>query len=301
MLSAQTAPPREPRQVLTALNGVKVDPAAIYKLEPSSHIELRRGDAKLLFEEGHLGFFCSLNGRITGAVFSGRGHILAIPRDPVEKQQLAHFLGAPVVDQDFSSAYLRFTDDTVSELRGELQHANIQPQANNAFSEGWQASVLSRNPLYSFRILSEFYSQKPRPYFTATLGGVSQGSFDFVYDLEREEPQLFGQSRKAGGVDYYDVWSSYCPPGIRPPPVAFQALSYRIETTIHPDDSVSGVSVVRVRATQSGDRLIAFQFSGLLNIEAVSLGAESLPSFPDSISTPEERAASGNDLLYVLL
>jgi hypothetical protein len=297
-LNAQQAPPRE---LLAALNRVQVDPAAIYKVDSSSRLELRRGDAKLLFEEGYLGFFTSLDGQVTGAVFSGRGHILAIPRDPVEKQQLAHFLGAPMIDQDFSSGYLRFTDDTASELRGDLQRAHIEPQANNAFIDGWQASVLSRNSAHSFRILLESYSKTPHPYFTATLGGVSQGSFDFVFDQDRDEPQLFGQSRKAGGLDYYDVWSSYCPPGIRPPPVAFHALSYRIETTIHLDNSINGISTIHVRAAQSGERLIPFQFSRLLNIEAVTLGTESLSSFPDSSSTPEERAASGNDLLYVLL
>ncbi len=301
LLNAQQAPPREPRELLAALNRVQVDPAAVYKVDSSSRIELRRGDAKLLFEEGYLGFFTALDGRVTGAVFSGRGHILAIPRDPVEKQQLAHFLGAPMIDQDFSSAYLRFTDATVSELRDDLQRAHIEPQTNSAFVDGWQASVLSRNPAHSFRILSESYSQTPRPYFTATLGGVSQGSFDFVYDLERGEPQLFGQSRKVGGLDYYDVWSSYCPPGTRPPAVPFQALSYRIETTVHPDNSISGVSVVRIRAAQSGERLIPFQFSRLLNVEAVTAGTEPLFSFPDSSSTPEERVASGSDLLYVLL
>ena len=301
LLNAQQAPPREPRELLAALNRVQVDPGAVYKVDSSSRIELRRGDAKLLFEEGYLGFFTALDGKVTGAVFSGRGHILAIPRDPVEKQQLAHFLGAPVVDQDFGSAYLRFTDDTVSELRGDLQRAGIEPQSNNAFTDGWQGSVLSRNSAHSFRILSESYSQTPRPYFAATLGGVSQGSFDFVYDLEREEPQLFGQGRKVSGLDYYDVWSSYCPPGIRPPSVAFQSLSYRIETTVHSDNSISGVSTIHVRAAQSGERLIPFQFSRLLNVEAATLAGEPAISFPDSSSTPEERVASGSDLLYLLL
>ena len=299
--NAQQPPPREPRELLATLNRVQVDPAAIYKVDSSSRIELRRGDAKLLFEEGYLGFFTSLDGQVTGAVFSGHGHILAIPRDPVEKQQLTHFFGAPMIDEDFSSAYLRFTDDIVAELRGDLQRAHLEPQTNNAFADGWQASVLSRNPAHSFRILSESYSQTPSPYFTATLGGVSQGSFDFVYDQAREEPQFFGQSRKVAGLDYYDVWSSYCPPGTRPPAVAFHALSYRLETTVHPDNSISGLSIIHVRAAQSGERLIPFQFSRLLNIETANLGTESLLSFPDSSSTPDERTASGDDLLYVLL
>src|SRR5258708_12656822 len=98
-LTAQQAPPREPSDLLAALNLVQLDPAAIYKVDSSSHIELRRGDAKLLFEEGYLGFFSAIEGKVTGAVFSGRGHILSIPRDPVENQQLPHFLVSPLFYQ----------------------------------------------------------------------------------------------------------------------------------------------------------------------------------------------------------
>jgi hypothetical protein len=92
-----------------------------------------------------------------------------------------------------------------------------------------------------------------------------------------------------------------CPPGTRPPPVAFHALSYRIETTVHPNNSVNGTATIHLRAAQSGERLIPFGFSRLLNVEAVTQGTESLSSFPDNSTTPAARAASGNDLLYILL
>ena len=85
-----------PKELYDALNALRVDPASVYSLEASNLIELRRGDAKLSFDEGKLAFFASFDGRITGAVFAGRGHTLAMPRDPVEKQQMARFLGAPV-------------------------------------------------------------------------------------------------------------------------------------------------------------------------------------------------------------
>src|ERR1700757_4647499 len=145
-LAAQQPPPREPREALNALNHLQVDPTATYKIDLTNRVELRRGDGKLLFDDGLLAFFLPLDGKITGAVFSGRGHILAAPRDPVEKQQLAHFLGAPVIDQDFAPGYLRFKDGTAAELLHEFQAANIQPQGNSAFADVWQAAVRSRNP-----------------------------------------------------------------------------------------------------------------------------------------------------------
>ena len=142
---AQLPPPREAHDLLVALNHVQIDPVAIYKIDSAARIELRRGDAKLSFDEGYLGLFSLFAGKITGAVFSGRGHILATPRDPMEKQQLAHFLGAPVVDQNFSTAYLRFTDATAAELLHALQAAKIDAQTNSAFTEAWQPAVLARN------------------------------------------------------------------------------------------------------------------------------------------------------------
>ena len=46
----RAAPPREPRELLATLNRVQLDPAAIYKVDSSSHIELRRGGAELLLK-----------------------------------------------------------------------------------------------------------------------------------------------------------------------------------------------------------------------------------------------------------
>jgi hypothetical protein len=50
---------------------------------------------------------------------------VALPRDPVEKQRVARFLGAPVLDEQFLSAYVRFTDATEQELLRELQRAGL--------------------------------------------------------------------------------------------------------------------------------------------------------------------------------
>src|SRR5580692_12684453 len=104
--------PQSPHELYDALNALRLDPASTYQLVTANRIELRRGDVEMYFEEGKLAFLAPINGRITGFVFSGRGHALAFPRDVMEKQQMAHFLGAPVLDQEFLNAYVRFTDDT---------------------------------------------------------------------------------------------------------------------------------------------------------------------------------------------
>jgi hypothetical protein len=299
--AAQQPPRREPREHLASLTRLQLDSAAVYKVESVQRLELRRGDAKLIFEGGYLAFFAPIDGKITGMVFSGRGHILSAPRDPIEKQQLARFLGAPVLDQNFTTAYIRFTDDTAVELLEELRLANVAPEPNTAFVNAWQPSALARNPVHSFRIWSEAYSPSPRPYFVANLSGGSAGPFDFVYDLARSEPIMFGQGKKVGEEEFYDVWSSYRLPGTSPVSPSIHAPRYKIEATIHSDNHLTGEAMVHLRADRAGDRLISFELTRQLNVESASIAGQALFTFPDENTNPEDRAASGNDLLYVLL
>src|SRR5690349_16232663 len=127
------------RQLYASLNELKLDPSAVYTLPPSSRIELRRGDVEISFEEGRIALFTPADGRVSGAVFSGRGHILAAPRDPVEKQQLALFTSAPLLDQTISSAYFRFTDETTLELQRQFQNAGISAKEDLNFVTRWDA------------------------------------------------------------------------------------------------------------------------------------------------------------------
>jgi hypothetical protein len=300
-LAAQQAPSHEPRELLSALNQLQLDPAAVYKIDQAARFELRRGDAKLLFEFGYLGFLAPSDGKITGAVFSGRGHILAAPRDPVEKQQLVRFLGEPVIDQNFTNAYLRFTDDTAAELTQMLRRAHIEPQPNSTFADNWQPAIAAHNPAHSFRIWAESFSNSLKPYFATSLGGTGSAPFDFVYDLSRFEPILFGEAKKNAGVEYYDVWSSYRLPGDEIPTPTFHALRYKIAATIHTDNTLSGEAIVRFRAARAGERLISFELTRQLNVESAVVAGQSLFTFPDEHAHPEDRAASGNDMLYVLL
>src|ERR1700720_1257295 len=220
------------REVYDQLNALRVDPATLYDIESANRIELRRGDVQLSFELGKLAFLQPFDGRITGAVFVGRAHILAAPRDPVEKQQMAHFLGSPVLDQDFTSACLRFTDDTAADLLRQLHEAGVLPQQDSAFATRWDSLLASLNPGQSLRVLFDSLSQTSKPYFFATIDGVTTGRFDVILDPLRRESFLLGQTKKDAGRTFYDVWASYKAPGIAAPAVPFRALHYAVDTSI---------------------------------------------------------------------
>lgn len=291
-----------PKEICAALNGLKLDPSAVFVIPPASRIEVHRGDALLSFEEGHISFFAPLDGKITGAVFNGRAHVLVAPRDPMEKQQLAFFTGAPILDQDISSAYFRFTDDTAEELQHQFQAAGILPSSDLGFVSRWDSTLVSLNILHSLRIMSEFLSGRPKPYFYAGMEGLATGPFDLVFDQGRDEPMFLGQARRQGSDLFFDVWASYLPPGVAPRSSTFRSVSYSLDTTIQPDLTLSASATVQLHAVTGGERLVDFQLSRNLRVKSVTAeNGESLDFLQNEGMTQHQRDAQGNDALYVAL
>ena len=293
---------RTPHDLYDAIGALRVDPSTVYHIAPANHIELRRGDAVLSLEEGTLAFFSALDGNITGAVFSGRGHALALPRDPAEKQQMGQFLGTPVLDQDFFSAYIRFTDDTADELLREFGAAKVVPQMDSSFAAQWEPVLARLNPGQTLRILFDRLSQNPQPYFYAGLEGAVTGSFDVVLDLQRDEQFLLGQFQTVSARTFYDVWTSHAVPGIPVRPASFRGVSYSIETSILPDNTLEASTSIRVRAETGGERALIFQLSRALTVDkASSERGEPLAFFQNEGMNIQQRTARGLDILSVVL
>ncbi len=296
--AAQT-PASSPREIYQALTAARADPSEVY---PAQQIELRRADARISFEEGTLAFLTPVLGRVTGAVFAGRGHVLCAPRDPIEKQQLARFLGEPVLDQEFRTAYLRFTDGTAEELRKQLEDAKIRPAENRDFAARWNALAEKWNPAHSLRILADWVAQNPQPYFYATLDGVRTGPFDIVLDQRHEEPFSMGQTHSVDGASYYDVWAAYRPVGSLPSAPAFRAIRYTIDTTVLADHSLAGSSTVVIHAERGGDPVLVFELSRALAADSVTgPDGKEIPFFQNEGLNKRERSRRGNDALAVFL
>src|SRR5579884_2929149 len=250
-------------QRYAALNALRPDSSAVYTVQAGDRIELHRSDVKLAF-------FAPCEGRVTGAVFSGRGHALALPRDVVEKQQMARFLGAPLLDQEFTTAYLRFTDGAAEDLLRQLRTAKREPVGDPAFTAEWDSPVGRLNPPHSLRLLFDSMRTDSRPYFYAALEGAVTGPFDFLLDMDRAEALLLGQVRKNTGQPYYDVWASYEPPGLAPPRPDFRALHYSIDATLLPSNSLQGTTALRILPEAGLARVLILQLARSLSVQHAS-------------------------------
>jgi len=300
--SISNAADSSPRELLTALNALAIDSQHVYSVSTKDRVELRKADTVLAFQNGKIAFFQSFEGHITGFVFSGIGHVVALPRDPVEKQQVARFLGAPVLDEQFLSAYVRFTDGTDQDLLRELQRAGLTPVVDEQFASLWRSNLDRLNPSHSLRILIEKYSNPLAPFFHAGLDGVVTGPLDILLDDMQNHNFSLGQPRTVGKVTYFDVWSSYQTPGSSPFSMGMDAIHYRIDTTIHPDNSLEASASIEFRAAAVSQQFLGVQLSRTLKITAVTGDdGEALPFFQNEGLTQQEINSRGQDSLIVFL
>ncbi len=288
-----------PRELYQALNALRVSPQVYYV----KSLNLRRDAVRLSLVEGKLAFLGAYDGRITGAVFSGQGRILALPRDPIEKRSLAHFLGAPLLDQSFSRAYLRFTDQTAEELLQQLRESGALPAEDPDFAEDWNPAIANLNPAHSMRILTERLSAAPRSYFYAGLLSDTSGAFDVLIDDRRAEQVLLGQPRWVQGERYYDVWASLrradAPSAAG---ASFQPVTYSIETTIQPDRALDGTALLTLRVARGSERVVPLELSRFLSVQfAEDDERRPLIFFQNEALNRHEIAQRGNDALLVVL
>ncbi len=291
-----------PRDILVSLNALRADPKAVYTISSKNRIELHQPDVVISLTDGKLVLFQPFEGHVTGFLFSGIGHVLALPRDPAEKQQLARFLGAPILDQQFLSGYFRFTDDTLQDLLSQFQREAIAPASDDAFAALWQPQIQRLNPTHSLRILFEKFHDPARHFFHAGLDGVLTGPFDILIDQSHPEDFLMGQARRASNETFYDVWASYALPATTPPPPRFHALHYRIDTSIHSDNSLDARASIDFKTLASPEQIIFIFLARNLKVDSVSLeNGPPLIFFQNEGLTEQQLRTRGDDTLCVFL
>jgi peptidase M1-like protein len=292
--------PADPRALYQALNEIRPDGTRVYTIR---QIALRRDVVNVTLIEGKLAFLQPLDGRVTGAVFTGRGRVFATPRDRGERQALAQFLGVPMLDQGFSKIILRFTDDTVAEIQKQIDSAGVLPSNDPEFADGWATVTENLNPWHSLRILFDWLSTDPRPYFYAGIGTSVVGAFDLLVDDRRPEQVLIGQPKFSGGTRLYDIWASFAA-GDSPlqPADAFAPLDYRVDTSIAEDLSLEGKTILHVKALRAGERIVPLELSRNLGVETVKTD-DGLPlvHFQNEDLSRREILRRGNDSLLVVL
>jgi hypothetical protein len=288
------------RELYQSLNNLRVDPSRVYTVR---EIALRRDAVRISLSEGKLAFLTPLDGKVIGAVFIGRGRVLAVPRDAVEKFSIARFLGTPLLDEPFSKAYLRFTDGTAAELERQLRESAAPTSPDGDFADGWNATVANLNPWHSLRALCDWLSTSPVPYFYGMVLGDHTGPLDVMVDDRREEQVVLGRARSSAGGHFYDLWASFPRAEAAAENARIVApVAYTVDTTITADLGLEGHATLLLKALRGGERVIPLELSRALTLESLAADdGQPLPFFQNEELSRKEIAERGNDSFLVVL
>jgi hypothetical protein len=290
------------------LRSVGLDTNLVFKIRNAT---LDRSELHLYLNDGIIGFTQTVDGRITGAYFTGDGEILIRPPNNSERSSLGLFTGLGVLNEQFGAAYLRFNDDTARDLQQYLRPIDDEKAdfvAANSDTIGHLAEM------DGMRMLSSFTSHYPQDhYLHIRLVGPKLGAFDAFYDSMAEEQITVGKFTDKGQGTFYDVWMSFvarATGNIKPtdrlidPWKSYEAVrvtQFKIKSRLIPPQRIEGDANLSLSTVHGGQRLLFFELSRFLKVQKVTLEGKPLEFLQNESVDGTELARRGNDLVAVVL
>ncbi len=293
------------------LRDLSLDPALVYNVH---NIGLDRAEIHLTLDSGTLAFSQAVNGHITGAFFEGNGEILVVPPNPAERASMALFTGAPILEERFTTAFFRFSDDGFERLRPTLAPATETAE----FLSHWKpvfATLCASDAFELLRFLTwenlDIPGAGPGTFWHMRLAGEHLGPFDVLLDTQHREQIAVGQLNYVNGAHMFDVWTSFSS-GTAPRFGAGDNISelgrgvvhidaYKINTHILPSHDLETDARLSLEATRSGARTLLFELARDLKVSSVEADGAPVEFIQNESLQGSELARRGNDLVAVVL
>ncbi len=313
MVCAQTPTdhcPKTAADLYTHLSTIGLDPDRVYHIRGAS---IHRPSVDLTFDDGTLAFTEDVCGRTTGAFFVGDGEILLQPPNRVERGSLTLFTGMAILEEQYTSAYLRFNDDTA-----ELLQPFLSPLSDSAdFLKEWSAVIAKLSEFDSTRLLIDFSHFLPSknsedrerkfpPFLHAHLIGEKLGAFEVFWDAAISEPLWAGRPQVKDGIDFFDIWTSFVPPapsGAAAPAPRVNEVSissFRIRASVDPPTHLQATADLDIRVRKGGQRTLPFELSRYLKIDSVEAGGHPVDFIQNPAIEGTQLRRKGNDLVAVV-
>ena len=157
---------------------------ALRRGEPSGNysvqnLVLKRDAGIFTFRSGQFSILPPIEGRVVIAIFTGDGTFALTPVIPPEKDYLQRLTGKPVIEEEFRSAVLCFSDETYQELKSQWRSIDRPSEAKDALTE--------------FHNRMRHRNIQPRSMLEAMLSG------EHVPNIEAE---LLGELYAGGGASF---------------------------------------------------------------------------------------------------
>ena len=308
------------------LGQVGLDASRIYKVRGAS---INRPSMQISLDDGMIGFTSDVMGRVTGAFFEGEGEVLLTPPNEVERRSLSLFTGMAILEERFATAYFRFNNDVMTELRPDLREAEDKQE----FFDHWKDTATNLASSDAMRLMLTFsrmlpvnggppeevapQGEKTDRFLHARVQGLKLGVFDLFFDSTVGEQVQAGQAKAAtGGDTYYDVWTSFslaqgresnerneAAPGRLEGEhgLKFALQKFTITTEVQPPKKIRSRAVVQCEVREGGGRMLLFELSRFLQIESLKLDGEPVEFIHNPSLEGTQLARRGNDVVAVIM
>ena len=291
------------------IRSVGLDPQRVYRVRDAS---IDRPNLHLDFDDGTLAFTEDVCGRITGAFFEGEGEIRLRPPNRVERGSMALFTGMAILEEQFTSGYLRFNDDTAAVLQPFLTPA---PEGAE-FIEEWGDTGRSLAEFDALRLLIDFShflpapgrnepNRKFPPLLHAHLLGKKLGGFEVFWDAANAEPLWAAQPRMKDGTLFFDTWTSFAPNASGSAATARLAndvsiTDFKIRASVQPPTRLQASTEMNVRIRGGGERTLLFELSRYLKVDGVEADGRAVDFIQNQAIEGTELRRKGNDMVAVV-
>jgi len=302
-----------------ALRSVGLDPQRVFKIRDAA---LDREDVHLWLTDGTIAFTQGVDGRVTGAYFEGDGEVLIRPPDRMERASLGLFINAGVLEEKFSSAYLRFNDDTAKELEPFLRPPEDAADfvARNDSRARNLAEIDAMRLCISFTSAPTAAAGQALPVadrlLHARLAGEHYGVFDVFFDTRSPEQIVVGNASSHEDVTYYDLWMSFPmrslrkttlsdtrfggPTGPLWTPHVLSISKYTVTASIDPSRNLAAQATLDVNVQDGGTRVVLFELSRYLQVKQVAYEGKPLEFIQNEAIEGSELSRRGNDMIAVV-
>jgi hypothetical protein len=279
-----------------ALRADGLDPQAVYKIREA---EIDREDVHIWLNDGTIAFTQSVDGHVTGAYFEGEGEVLIRPPDRMERASLGLFIKSGVLEESFSSAYLRFNDETAKELQPFLR----APEDAADFATRNDATARNLAQIDAMRLCISFTSAPasaapgepppiPDQLLHARIAGNHYGVFDVFFDTRSPEQIVVGNASTHQDQTFYDLWMSFPMRSLRKTPLSdarfggpsgplwtphvLSINKYTINATLDPSGNLSAEATLDIDVKQGGTRVMLFELSRYLQVKQIEFEGKPL-------------------------
>ena len=234
-----------------------------------NNVELKRDAGIFRFRSGTVCFVAPVNGKVTGALFSGEGNFVLDPPSETEKKSLKLLSKENEFSENFSQAVLRFTDSTYDDVK----------KAGTAGGGGCDAGQLkdtqhtTRHKLKTnleVRLLADVLSPEQGGYFIAFIHGKKyDGQELFEIDPQEDRDQVHFTTydeNKAG------EWASFPMAGEHKKGLVghpIQIEHQELQTTLEKNGHISGKAKADFTANLNGLKVVPLNLYPSLRIRNV--------------------------------